>query len=107
MRVEVDRTRKSGMFVHVLGRNEDPDDNDLRAVHLRIEAGNYATALDGKDDDGRWRAAAGNAAKKLKDWILVNREQLLSHEQSPSTMGGACGGRVDAQSVPEHGVFAE
>jgi site-specific recombinase len=68
---------KADVIIEVLGREMDPNDSDLRTVHLRLTVGAYVQLVDGRDDGGDWSDAAGNAAKQTRRWIYANYDQVV------------------------------
>jgi hypothetical protein len=64
----------ANVFVDVMGRDRDGDD---RIVRLRVRVGTITTTVDGLNDDSDWSDAAGDAAKKIADWLRVNNDHIL------------------------------
>jgi hypothetical protein len=71
-------SENADVMVEVLGRKADGDDI---ALHLRVRVGEDTLNVDGVNDDGHWSDAANDGAKKIAEWLNVNREQIQARRR--------------------------
>jgi len=71
------------VVVEVLSRTADPKDRDIRTVRVKVSSGPHSQVFEGRDDDGSWTRAAGDAAKQIRKWIALNYALFTAPKKTP------------------------